>query len=39
MITGQLNEHPAAPMEARDDETTRDQYVAFHDKMYSDIDM
>ena len=39
MITGQLNEHPRSAMDARDDETARDQYVAFYDKMYSDLNM
>ena len=39
MITGQLNEHPRSAMAARDSDTARDQYVAFYDKMSSDLDM
>jgi 4-hydroxy 2-oxovalerate aldolase len=39
MITGQLNEHPRSAIAARADDPTRDQYVAFYDKMFSDLDM
>ena len=39
MITGQLNEHPRSAIAARADEAARDQYVAFYDKMFSDLDM
>ena len=39
MITGQLNEHPRSAMAARDSDTDRDRYVAFYDKMSSDLDM
>jgi 4-hydroxy 2-oxovalerate aldolase len=39
MITGQLNEHPRSAMDARDGDATRDEYVAFYDKMYSDLEM
>ena len=39
MITGQLNEHPRSAIAARASDTARDQYVAFYDKMSSDLDM
>ena len=39
MITGQLNEHPRTAIAARASESVRDQYVAFYDKLSSDLDM
>ena len=39
MITGQLNEHPRSAIAVRASDATRDQYVAFYDKMSSDLDM
>jgi 4-hydroxy 2-oxovalerate aldolase len=38
MITGQLNEHPRSAIAARDKDETRDQYLAFYDKMVSDLE-